>query len=118
MCRWCVQYPRNESPSILDVPSLSSWVTLDDQNALHWTFIDSNVQSNTLFYPTYFCSNPDTTDKFITFKGWQLSINTETSADSTVTEEKASGPLQFRDLSEVSSVTVQQVCLENQNSTY
>ena len=34
MCRWSVQYPHDESPSILDVPSLTSWVTLDDLNAL------------------------------------------------------------------------------------
>ena len=118
MSRWFVQNPQDVNPSVLDVPSWSSWLTLDDQNALHWAYVDRNVKTNMLFYPTYFCSNPDTTDKYITFKGWQLTVNTETLAPDTFTEAKASGSLRFRNPSATYFVTVQHVCHSSQNSLF
>ena len=72
-----------------------------------------------LFFPTYFCSNPDTPDKYITFKGWQISINTETVAPAAFTEANAFGSLQPRDPSATypATVTVQHVRFAIQNST-
>ena len=63
-----------------------------------------------LFFPTYFCSNPDTPDKYITFKGWHLTVNTETLASTSFTAANVFGSVQLPDPSHTYSVTVQHVC--------
>lgn len=99
------------NPNVLDPSTWGAWLGLDDQNGLNWAFLDTNVQSGYYFYPTYFCSNPDTPQLYVTFKGTQITVNSGNLVSSPFTASSVSGSgSQAPDPTQTYSVQVQHVC--------